>query len=364
MSDRLANDPVLSDAVHAMLTEITALRSTAEILASAEDMSAAQRSRFEHNVHQQAVRLSDTGAALARYFDDAVEARRPRTPESEAEELLARRLDAADAIEDAARTAGAAASFETEDAEGLRLDRLDLTAIGRQADEDPRRFSRAARRALAADEAARGLLSGPLEALTERFASDADDGTRMRLRDELRQRLADALRAPADAFAAVGARLRWRLEALAAFYDDDAGLVARRLAALHGFSSFAEDRPPKAAHVELDASGGVLTRRGALGLLPQPRSLACPGWPAYAPRLAVEGRAAGAVATAEGETLIGVAFQRSRGGCELIVLDAAGGRDTAYGELLDGSAAPVGPDCRLCAHRACAARRTGALVGA
>ena len=43
LSNRLIHDPFLSDVVHRMLTNISAIRSTAEILESVDDLEAAQQ---------------------------------------------------------------------------------------------------------------------------------------------------------------------------------------------------------------------------------------------------------------------------------------------------------------------------------
>ncbi|MEO1614163.1 MAG: hypothetical protein AAFU55_17670, partial [Pseudomonadota bacterium] len=107
IEDRLANDPALGEAVHEMLTEISALRSTSEILFSTEEggLDPVQRKRFEDILFQQSARLTDTGGALARYFDETAERRRWRSPAVEAEEALAATKGLFDWIEAEAATA-------------------------------------------------------------------------------------------------------------------------------------------------------------------------------------------------------------------------------------------------------------------
>jgi|LGOV01.1.fsa_nt_gb transcriptional regulator with XRE-family HTH domain len=71
LSDRLTHDPFLAESLHLMLSNITAIRSTAEILTSVDDISAEQRNRFDAAIHEESRRLSDATQALIRYFDKA-----------------------------------------------------------------------------------------------------------------------------------------------------------------------------------------------------------------------------------------------------------------------------------------------------
>lgn len=366
MSDRLAHDPVLAERVHAMLTEITALRSTAEILAGADDVSPTQRRRFETIMREQAVRLSDTGAGLARYFDETIESRRPPSTEDDVEEILARHADLTDRVEreaDAVRATG--------DAD---LDALDRAARAQLSGPDAppgRQIDRASRLDRAATEQVERHLAPALTALAQSRLHDADGQpaeTRQRLEAELSRRAADALRAPRDAFLALGGALEWDLAALARAYDGDAGLIARRLAVLGAPQGPAPGVAPLAAHAELDASGAVLVRRGDLDLLPQPRQFECPNWPAFARALHREGVAAQRLAAADGLEIVAIAQTGGprHGGTDrihLTAIDARAAAGTAYRSLLSTDPAPVGPTCRLCAHRDCAARRSPPAIG-
>lgn len=71
LSDRLTHDPFLAESLHLMLSNITAIRSTAEILTSVDDLSSEQRKRFHSAVHDESKRLSDATQALIAYFDKA-----------------------------------------------------------------------------------------------------------------------------------------------------------------------------------------------------------------------------------------------------------------------------------------------------
>ena len=77
LSDRLTHDPFLAESLHLMLSNITAIRSTAEILTSVEDITAEQRTRFHTAVHDESKRLSDATQALIEYFDKAATQNEP-----------------------------------------------------------------------------------------------------------------------------------------------------------------------------------------------------------------------------------------------------------------------------------------------
>lgn len=68
LSERVAQDPFLSETMHEILSNITAIRSTAELLASSgvpEDMQA----RFLSNLSAESERLSVGAKAMVEYFD-------------------------------------------------------------------------------------------------------------------------------------------------------------------------------------------------------------------------------------------------------------------------------------------------------
>ena len=81
LSDRLTHDPFLAESLHLMLSNITAIRSTAEILTSVDDLSSEQRNRFHTAVHDESKRLSDATKALIEYFDRSAETSEDNAPE-------------------------------------------------------------------------------------------------------------------------------------------------------------------------------------------------------------------------------------------------------------------------------------------
>lgn len=69
LSDRMSHDPVLSETLHVMLSNITAIRATAELLVTQGGMAEEQRSKFLHNIFMESKRLSSTAEKLLLHFD-------------------------------------------------------------------------------------------------------------------------------------------------------------------------------------------------------------------------------------------------------------------------------------------------------
>ena len=68
LSDRLNRDPLLQESVHRMLTHITSIRSSAEILDDVDDLEPSQRRRFEKTIHSESAALSEAAQHLVSYF--------------------------------------------------------------------------------------------------------------------------------------------------------------------------------------------------------------------------------------------------------------------------------------------------------
>ena len=73
LSDRMSHDPVLSETLHIMLSNITAIRATSELLVMQGNMPDEQRSKFQHNIFLESKRLSNTAEKLLLHFDGKTE---------------------------------------------------------------------------------------------------------------------------------------------------------------------------------------------------------------------------------------------------------------------------------------------------
>jgi transcriptional regulator with XRE-family HTH domain len=73
LTDRLTHDPHLAAALHEVLSTVTAIRSTAAILADTRELEPEWRDRFNRNVNEDAARLAESAQALVTYLDRAGE---------------------------------------------------------------------------------------------------------------------------------------------------------------------------------------------------------------------------------------------------------------------------------------------------
>ncbi|MEL6915531.1 MAG: helix-turn-helix domain-containing protein [Pseudomonadota bacterium] len=89
LNDRLSHDPFLSAQVHEMLSTITAIRSTAAILADDPDIEPTWRQRFHGNLREDALRLTSATEALVSYLDaQPGGAERGQSPQDEVDAWL------------------------------------------------------------------------------------------------------------------------------------------------------------------------------------------------------------------------------------------------------------------------------------
>lgn len=69
LANRLQRDPWLQASVHRMLTHITTIRSSAEILVDTEQLAPAQRHRFQNMLHSESTRLTQAAQELLSFFE-------------------------------------------------------------------------------------------------------------------------------------------------------------------------------------------------------------------------------------------------------------------------------------------------------
>lgn len=91
LNDRIAHDPHLSAALHEMLSAVSAVRSTAAILAETEDIEPEWRALFHANLHGDSERLAAGAEALVAYLDssDRAEEAGIASPQEELDAWLA-----------------------------------------------------------------------------------------------------------------------------------------------------------------------------------------------------------------------------------------------------------------------------------
>jgi transcriptional regulator with XRE-family HTH domain len=71
LNDRMAHDPHLAQALHELLTAVSAVRATAGILAETGDLAPEWRDRFQRNLHQDAERMAIGAETLVAWLNRA-----------------------------------------------------------------------------------------------------------------------------------------------------------------------------------------------------------------------------------------------------------------------------------------------------
>ncbi|MFP4328123.1 MAG: helix-turn-helix domain-containing protein [Paracoccaceae bacterium] len=307
LSDRLAHDPHLAASLHEMLSAITAIRSTAAILADTTELEPEWRDRFHRNLDQDSRRLAEGGAALVGYLDSAGEAgASPTSPQEEVDAFLAAR--------------------------GYHFPELEKPGA-QPAD------------VLAREATERALSSRAARVMAERLlARYRDDAARMPLR-----RVARVLTAHGP-----------DPEALARACGADLAAAMRRLAALP------RDMTEDPFGLAICDASGTLTFRKPLDDFPLPRfGAACPWWPLFE----ALGRPGQPVARLMEQA--GRETRRFRGLAVANPVAPAGFERPALTEahmliLPDGGASgpllEVGPGCRVCPRETCLGRREPSIL--
>ena len=303
LSDRMAHDPHLSAALHEVLSVVSAVRSTAAILAETEEIDPTWRARFHANLHADAERLATGAEALVAYLDESGDDEESgiASPQEELEAWLVGRSWTLAALEP-----GAAPE---------------------------------ARAALLAE--AGGLASGAARTLA---------------RDWLAQAATDAAAVPMADLTDAAARLGLDPVLLAQHFGADVMAVFRRLALMPG---------TRLGLVICDASGTMIFRKPLDGF-PLPRfGAACPLWPLYTalgrPMSPVQAQVEMSGRTPQRFRTLAFCRPRLTGGfggpqmaeAAMLILPL----ETVTGETL-----AVGTSCRICPRPACPARREPSIL--
>lgn len=225
LSDRLTHDPHLAAALHEVLSTVTAIRSTAGILAETPALEPEWRDRFHRNINEDAARLADSALALVAYLDSGDDDDTALT--SPREELEA---------------------FLSDNA--FHFDRLE-TSIPRNA------------AAELAEQLAQSdvLQTGAGRSLAAAYLADYQK---------------DAAGMPLDEVTAIVAKEGPDPAILARHFDTSVARAMRRLASLPP----AEGLPPIGL-VSCDASGTLIFRKAIDGFSLPRYGAACPKWPLF-----------------------------------------------------------------------------------
>ncbi|MBN8291520.1 DUF2083 domain-containing protein [Rhodobacter sp. NTK016B] len=313
LSDRMAHDPNLSASLHEIVSAVTAVQSTAAILAESEDLEPEWRARFHRNVHADSVRLANAAETLVAFLDTSSEEAGLAAPQEELESWLDRQGYHVAALEEGAE--------------------VDITA------------------------------------LTQGQAELASVASRRLAEDWLIRARDDAAAVPLGALMPVLSKVfssgkPFSPDALARQFDVDLARLFRRLATLPSQQTI-----PRFGLVVCDGSGTITFRRPVDGFQLPRFGGACPLWPLYE-ALLQQGRPVRAYVEFSGRLparFVAHAIADARGPLSFETPSAweSSMLLTPAGAVPDAEGLPtrlVGSNCRVCPRAACEARREPSIV--
>lgn len=396
LADRLNHDPFLGDAIHRILTNISAIRSISEILTSVEDLDAERQRRFHTILSEESARLSSAAQGLSTFFDKAHTATRSTTPAEEVDDFILESHNYFPALEAAAAGLLRRMDAPPRQLEERMLERLELDHqlnISRAGPEDerlrsarnPLRYSQHSRRLILLDSApaatrrfaiarllARLTFSAEIEAIIAESATLTTPAACERAAIALQSYCAGAVLMPYDRFLQDASRARYDIDLLRRAYGASVEQVCHRLVTLR--RPAAEGIP--FAFMRSDPAGFV-TKRFPLPNLPLPRyGGACPLWAVYQAFQAPDTVVRQLAEFPSGDRFLFVARAVVKGDNAygqprqllsiMLACDALYADQVVYGDRLDLSAsAPadrVGATCRLCARNDCPQRQEDVII--
>ena len=88
LTDRLSQDPALMELSHAVLTQVTAIRSFAEILEEHRELDDAERARFSHIIATESEQLGSSAREMITLLGGTLEAPKPSSPAEEVDDFV------------------------------------------------------------------------------------------------------------------------------------------------------------------------------------------------------------------------------------------------------------------------------------
>jgi predicted transcriptional regulator/transcriptional regulator with XRE-family HTH domain len=375
LSDRLSHDPFLGEAVHSLLTQAAAIRSSAEILETMPGIAQDRRARFISIVGEDSRRLAEVAQSLAAFFDQAPAGARAVTPVEEVDDFLFDRANHFPVLEQAGAALRAQARLDDGVEAGLadylrRAHGVEVESLGIAPG-----LAAETRRFLLARAAAERFDRGrPIAAAMQDAKLLASEGARRRAHRVLAAYVAGAALMPYDAFLEAARAGRYDIDHLAARFGTSFEQACHRLTTLR--RPGAEGIP--FALLRVDASGFVTKRLPLPDLRLPRRGTACPLWAVYAAFQSPGAQVRQIAAFPGGERFLFLArtVEKARPAFPMprrllsvmLACDALHADHTVYADGLDLSpgspAIPVGSNCRLCARRECAYRQEDPIIDA
>lgn len=397
LSDRLNQDPVLGNAIHQMLSHVTAIRSSLEILDDAPELDDIQRRRFHDIISMESHRLSETTPLLASLFDQSGRVFQAATPADEVDDFMLQHnawfpvLERAgdELRQDVSQYGG---TDETAFTEYLRS--RHATTVTRLSSEDPKAgafrnltrvdseanqvaFLANAPRSTRRFQLAREIARLEAAAAIETHLDDpllTSDTARARARYALSCYVASVLIFPYNAFLRSVTDCRYDIAILCQRFDASYEQICHRLITLRN-----PDLPGVPFAFYRSDPAGFITKRFPLPGLPLLRGgHACPLWAIFNSyqtpgrtlrRLAEFPNGARYLMIARAVTKQPASFHEAPFlQSVMLICDVRHAGRTVYADGLDlastQTAIPVGPSCRMCPRSECRFRNEDHIVDA
>lgn len=395
-ADRLRADPLLGQLLHRILSGITAVRSSAEILEDVADLDDSERRRFVSSITRETRSLTDVARSIIGQFEVEAKGRRTLSPVRELDDLIFERDNYFPALE--ALAAELRAEIETEGPfgeaalTGLLAKRFGVSVArsgGRELDAagfpGQYHFNAVARTMWFQTSAIAATRQFQLTRLYAELAApetierevlsptlSSDTSRRLAYR-ALSSYLAGAIVFPYSRFLAAAEELRYDIEALRQVFTASFEQVAHRLVTLR--------RPGETGipfgFLRSDPAGR-LTKHFPLPGLPLPSAgHACPLWAIYGAFRSPESLTRQVVQFPDGSRYLFIAKAQARRVASfadrgaihtsvMLACDVLHADRMVYGlglDLADLTAdVPVGSSCRLCPRNHCPDRQEEALM--
>jgi len=323
LSDRLTHDPFLAESLHGMLSNITAIRSTSNILKSIDDIEPEKQARFHTIIHEESRRLTDSAQSLVQYFDKKADPKAGiATPQEELDSFLARHNY----------------SFP-------QLDDLGEAPAGNVE------IAYLVNRVMAED----GTLDNPE---TNRLVTEF-----------LQNYAQDSLQLPHSEFAKIARQKQYNPSEIAQAFGTGLHRVFRRLA----FQDPGQTAAPPMGLIISNASGRALFRRPIADFAFPRHGNACPLWPLFQAFNTPQIPVAALLELPGQHRFIGLAIAEAQGAvafghppelnAAMLIIHYE--QRALLADWLPelGAAQPIGITCRICPRTDCAARTEPQILG-
>jgi len=390
-AQRLRADPLFSQLLHRILSGITAMRSGAEILEEVPELEDAERQRFIGSITREARNVSDVARTLIGQFEETAD-RRSVSPVRELDDLIFENDNYFPVLEAAANALREEIGGTSEQALIEALERRFSIQVRRTAERQvdahgfPGQYlfdaaagqmwfqtsAVASTRQFQLSRLYAELAAGEaIEAETRSQLLTSPTSRRLAFR-ALSSYLAGAMVFPYEQFLAHAEAMRYDIEALRQVYTASFEQVAHRLVTLR--------RPGLEGipfgFLRSDPAGRLTKHFPLPGLLLPNSGHACPLWTIYNAFRTPETLVRQVVQFSDGSRYLFLARTTSRRPASfsdpalhtsvMLACSALHADQTVYGVGLDldddSGDLPVGPTCRLCTRRNCAARQEEAFA--